>query len=89
MKLMSIVNEGEVRIDFNPNLIANDKLQEIYDYFQSMSTSSKIVWANHPRLLKRGVVKGCYNRFITTDEMAKLACKKAENFIKERSESSD
>ena len=82
MKLISTSGAGMVRIDFDPNMVRNEKYQDIYDYFESQASTSKIIWKSDALLLKRGVIEGRYNKLITTDLMAEKACRNAEKFIK-------
>ena len=82
MKLISTSGEGMIRIDFDPNMVRNDKYKDIYDYFESQASTSKVIWQANALLLKRGVIEGRYNQLITTDLMAEKACRNAEKFIK-------
>ena len=81
MKVSSKVAEGMVRIDFDANRIQNGKLENVYKYLDVESKISKVIWNDNPLLLSRGIIIGYYNPFITTDDMADLACRKTIKYI--------
>lgn len=80
MKLMTTIENGTIRIDFNPNAIGN-RLEEVYNYIETSACTSKVVWERDPLALRNGILIGRYNQFATTDKMAEKAVKNIEKLF--------
>lgn len=82
MKLMSKVENGTTRIDFDPSVIKANKLEEINNFLKRQSLTSKVTWLQSATMLKRGIVVGYYNKLNANDNMAQKECAKVEDYIK-------
>ena len=83
MRLMSKIETGAIRIDFDPNMIRRGGLEEISKFVETAAKTSKIIWVDDPLALRNGIIIGHYNQFITTDSMAERACRSAEKYIRQ------
>ena len=83
MKLIAKVEDGIARIEFDHSEITNGKLEDIYNYLRRQAACSKVVWVDDPLTLRNGIIIGNYSRLVTTDDMAKYACKKVVELIRE------
>lgn len=81
MKLMTTIENGTIRIDFNPNVIEGNRLEEVYDYIETSAFTGKVIWERDPLALRNGILIGRYNQFATTDKMAEKAVKNIEKLF--------
>ena len=85
MRLNEKIENGVVRIDFDPSTVKADHFQEIYKYLLRKRSTSRIAWTNDAELIQRGILIGYYNVLNCDARMAKKDCVAAINFVKSHS----